>query len=113
MAVIVSTPNPVGLLTAINNAIKRKRVVTWSYDTDGDFTHTAEQWKNRAWLRPRVEEDRRLILNIVAPRETTLSTTTYAIYHGRFIEMLLSHFDGEFTRISATALPTSNDSVRG
>lgn len=28
----------------------------------------------------------------------------YGIYHGRFIEMLLSHFDDSFSNASATAL---------
>jgi hypothetical protein len=113
MAVIISTENPQELLTAIKQAIKQNRITTWSYDTDGDFTHTAEQWKNKAWLSPRVEDDGRLILNILTPRATALSSTIYAIYHGRFIEMVLSHFDQKSTRASATALPTGNDSVRG
>lgn len=113
MAVIVSTSDPQGLLAAIKKNINQNVVATWSYDTDGDFTHTAEQWKNKAWLRPRVEDDGRLVMNILTPRSATLSTTIYAIYHGRFIEMLLAHFDGKFTRASATAMPTSNDSIRG
>lgn len=113
MAIIISTEDPQELLTAIKEAIRRKRVATWSYDTDGDFTHTAVQWKDKAWLRPRLEDEGRLVLNILAPSATTLSSTVYAIYHGRFIEMVLSHFDSQFTRASATALPTSKDSVGG
>jgi len=113
MAIIISTEDPHGLLAAIKEAITQNLVATWSYDKDGDFTHTAEQWKNKAWLRPRVEDDGRLILNILTPRATTLSSIHYAIYHGRFIEMLLSHFDQKFTRAGATALPTSRDVVKG
>ena len=30
----------------------------------------------------------------------------YGIYHGRFIEMLLNHFDKRFTEASATANPS-------
>jgi hypothetical protein len=87
-------------------------VRTWSYDSDGDFTHTAEQWNKKAWLRPR-EEDDRLILNVLTPRSTTLSKLLYAIYHGRFIEMLLNHFDGKFKRASASAFASSGDVVKG
>jgi hypothetical protein len=93
-------------------AIDEDRVRTWSYDGDGDFTHTAEQWKNKAWLRPR-EEDDRLILNVLAARGQPLSKLLYGIYHGRFIEMLLTHFDEKFTRTSASALATSGDRVKG
>jgi hypothetical protein len=112
MAITVYTANPKDLLAAIKQAINDDRVRTWSYDSEGDFTHTAEQWKDNAWLRPR-EEEARLILNVLAPRSKTLSKTTYGIYHGRFIEMLLTHFDGKFTRASASALASSGDVVKG
>ncbi len=112
MAITVHTDNPRDLLVAIKRAINENRVRTWSYDTDGDFTHTAEQWRSKAWLRPR-EEDHALVLSILTPRGTKLSTELYAIYHGRFIEMLLAHFDGMFRRAAASAMPESNDVVAG
>jgi hypothetical protein len=111
MAVNISTADPMGLLKAIKLAIDSEQVRTWSYDTDGDFTHTAEQWKNKAWLRPR-EEEGFLILNILAPSKANISTTVYAVFHGRFIEMLLSHFDTEFKRASASAFPVKPDRVK-
>lgn len=112
MAVTVSTNDPAGLLAAIKAAINGEEVRTWSYDTDGDFTHTAEQWKNKAWLRPRLEEGC-LVLNILAPRASNMSTTVYAVYHGRFVEMLLTHFDSKFKRAEASALPIRPDKVKG
>jgi predicted nucleic acid-binding protein len=36
---------------------------------------------------------------------------TYAVYHGRFIEMLLTHFDLKFTQARASALPETGDIV--
>jgi hypothetical protein len=78
----------------------------------GSFTHTADQWKGRAWLRPEVKDDR-IVFNIIPPRTKAISTRVYGVYHGRFIEMLLCHFDSEFTRAWATATPTTGDSVRG
>jgi hypothetical protein len=45
------TDNPSGLLAAFKKAIDKGHVATWAYDHDGDFTHTATQWKNSAWLR--------------------------------------------------------------
>jgi hypothetical protein len=112
MAVIVKTENPRSLLSAIKKAIDDNAIETWSYDADGDFTHTADQWERRAWLRPSVREDR-LVFNIIPPRTRSISRAVYGIYHGRFIEMLLNHFDNRFTDAVATALPTAADRIRG
>ncbi len=110
MAIFVGTEDPPGLLAALRQAIDDGRVRTWVYDSDGDFTQTAEQWKARAWLRPRQEQGR-VVFNIIAPGQTTLSTTVYAVYHGRFIEMLLMHFDRKLARATASSLATKNDAV--
>ena len=111
MAVVVKTENPSHLLSAIKKAIDEDDIQTWSYDADGDFTHIADQWTRRAWLRPRVREDR-LVFNIISPRDRNITRVVYGIYHGRFIEMLLNHFDKRFTEASATALPTGADRVK-
>lgn len=110
MAVRIYTGNPKTLLEKIKKAIDKKHIITWSYDDDGDFTHTADQWKNRAWLKPFLGKDS-LDLGILNPKETKISTPVYAIYHGRFIEMVLTHFDEDFTTAYATALPEKIDSV--
>lgn len=111
MAIIVDTANPKGLLSEIKQAIAASKVVTWSCDEDGYFSHTAEQWKYHAWFRAKIEEGR-LVFNIVPPQGKIISRVDYGVYHGRFIEMLLSHFDESFRDASATAMPTSNDRVR-
>jgi hypothetical protein len=103
MAVIV--------LSAVKKAIDEGKVETWSYDSDGDFTHTADQWERRAWFRPLMHEGR-IVFNILPPRVRTITRVVYGIYHGRFIEMLLNHFDERFTEVSATALPTAADRTR-
>jgi hypothetical protein len=36
----------------------------------------------------------------------------YAVYHGRFIEMLLAHFDEQMSGAAATAMPTTADVVK-
>jgi hypothetical protein len=111
MAVIVKTEDPQRLLAAIKRAIDDGDIATWTYDEDGDFTHTRPQWSNRAWLHPRVREDG-LVFNIVPPHARSISRTVYGIYHGRFIEMLLNHFDERFTEAWATALPVRGDRTR-
>ena len=101
MALTIKTDNPMGLLTAIKKAIDVNTIVTWAYDNDGDFTHTPEQWVNKAWLRPKVETGELKFL-IIAPKDTNLTKVVSGIYHGRFIEMLTSHFETKFSTATAT-----------
>lgn len=110
MAVIVYTSNPSTLLQSIKSAISEAKVETWSTDADGDFTHSPEQWRLKAWFRPKIADDR-LVFRILSPKNVRMSRVTYAVYHGRFIEMLLNHFDTKFQRAIATALPTEGDQV--
>src|SRR5579864_407216 len=110
MAVRVSTSQPSALLSAIKKAIDEKRVETWAYDSDGDLTHTPIQWYRKAWLRPSIQTGA-LVLNILNPQGINMSKEVYGVYHGRFIEMLLAHFDQNFTTADATALASVADCV--
>jgi hypothetical protein len=111
MAIRFETTTPKKLLAAFKKAIDDGKVVTWSYDGDGDFTHTAQQWKSLAWLRPRIKEGEELTLTILKPRDSKISSEVYAIYHGRFIESMLVHCDSLFTNAVATAFPADGDVV--
>lgn len=97
-------------MTTFKKAIDDRRVLTWSYDKNGDLTHSADQWKNLAWFRPVVQADR-ITLYIMAPKNGKISKKVYAIYHGRVIESMLAHCDQLFTSGSATALAHAGDSV--
>jgi hypothetical protein len=110
MAVRVFCDNPTELLGKIKKAIREAEVETWLLDSDGDFTHSPAQWKNKAWFRASVETDR-IVFYIFGRKAERMSKEIYAIYHGRFIEMLLAHFDTKFSRATATALPTGRDYV--
>ena len=110
MALYFETNDPPKLLNEFKKAIKEGKVVTWSYDKDDDFTHTPEQWKNQAWLRPKVETGR-LAFYILRPENSSVTSLAYAIYHGRFIESMLLHCDNLFAEGRATALPAGNDNV--
>jgi hypothetical protein len=112
MAVIVHVPDPQTLLDAIRAAARAGKFSTWSMDADGDFTHSAEQWKLKAWFRPKVSEGR-IIFSILTPQKKDMTKGIYAAYHGHFIELLLIHFDAQFQRAEATALPVEGDQVRG
>ena len=109
MAIIIKTTSPTELLAAIKTSINGDKIQTWSYDSAGDFTHTPEQWQYEAWLRPQILPGE-LRFGILGRKNKELSTVIYGIYHGRFIEMLLSHFDKQFSSAHATAQKTSPDS---
>jgi hypothetical protein len=109
MAIYFETKTPKKLLAAYKKAIDDGHVTTWSYDSDGDFTHTAEQWKNEAWLRPKIEEGTMLVFHILAPEASEMSSAVYAIYHGRFIESMLTHCDALFSVGRASAMPDEGD----
>lgn len=110
MAILFETNNADALLKKFKRAIDEKHIVTWVYDKDGDFTHATEQWKNLAWLRPK-QTSSGLTMIILCPQNQPISTETYAIYHGRFIESMLAHCDTLFVNASATAVPSSGDVV--
>jgi hypothetical protein len=100
MALTIKTNSPSDLLKAIKAAIDAKQTVTWSYDKDDDFTHTPDQWKNKAWLRPKVEVGELKFL-VVAPKDVQLTKAVSGVYQGRFIEMLVTHFETKFSTITA------------
>ena len=111
MAIIVLTHgDPKGLLDAIKEGIDNKRIRTWQYDEDGDFTHAREQWRFEAWLRPAIH-GKELRFTIFPPSDEEVSVETYAIYHGRFVEMILAHFDRLFVFAVSSALPQYGDVV--
>lgn len=111
MAIHFRTTTPKKLLAEFKKAIDGGKVVTWSYDADGDFTHTAQQWKSLAWLRPKVKLGEDLTFTILKPRNLKVSSEVYAVYHGRFIEAMLVHCDSLFIDAVATALPADGDIV--
>lgn len=110
MALEFSTSRPRSLLAKFKKGIDDGHVVTWSYDIDGDFTHTPDQWNSQAWLRPLVKEGA-LLFTILPPQDKKISKIVYAVYHGRFLESMLSHCDDDFDSAVATAQAEMGDKV--
>ena len=102
MAIIVNTNNPEHMLSKIKEAIDNGKIDTWNYDADGDFTHTPKQWIDTAWLRPVVASGS-LIFGLIGKRNDQMTKVIYAVYHGRFVEMLLTHFDDDFSAANTTS----------
>ncbi|MDM8524426.1 hypothetical protein QUF80_13745 [Desulfococcaceae bacterium HSG8] len=109
MAVILYAEEPRWLLNSIYEELGDNEIEMWECDNEGDLTHSSSQWRNFAWMRPKIRKGR-LIFNIIAG-EDIVSKRVYGVYHGRLIEMLLTHFDVDIDRLYATSLPASGDVV--
>ena len=110
MAIFVTVDNPASFVQDIKKGIDEKTIQTWEYDSDGDFTHSPDQWKNSAWIRPH-EEAKRVVFGIVDRKDRNSSVVEYAVFHGRFVEMLLEHFDSRCEEISVSPMGTSYDII--
>lgn len=107
----IHTDDPHRLIERINEAINKNQILTWIVDSDGDYTHSLSQWKECAWMRCKYDALDPTILRfvIIEPRTQKLSKAVYGVYHGRFAEMLLTHFDTSITSLSISPLLTSYD----
>lgn len=110
MAIVVKASMPRELLRAIRNAIDNASVENWEYDADGDFTYLEGLYKHQAWFSARVGIGR-LTFNMVGRKDASVSVGLYAFYHGRFVEMLLRHFDDDFDDVRVTASAASGDLI--
>lgn len=111
MSIYVRSSNPQKLVNDINEKIENSSINTWSVDKDGDYTHTAQQWQFHAWIHPIIEPER-VVFAIWGRVKENLSVVDYAVYHGRFVEMLLSHFDQQCTKIEVSSLASGYDNVK-
>ncbi|MCR5152560.1 MAG: hypothetical protein K6A98_05340 [Prevotella sp.] len=100
MAIFVTTGNPESLLNDIRDSIEKQNVQTWSVDVQGDFTHVS-QWKEKAWFRAYVRT-KRLVFGLIGRKDEAMTKMVYGLYHGRFSEMLLTHFDANIEDLNLT-----------
>lgn len=106
MAERAFTDDAEGLLARIYELVDQGHIRTWKYNREGYFTHTPSdgQWTQKAWFWPEAESDKLRFL-IVRAKGVSLTREVYAVYHGRFIEMLIAHVPEYFTGASATPNP--------
>lgn len=102
----VETANPQQLVEQIKKAITEKSIVTWSLDSDGDFNPTQDQWEGKAWMRVKTKDSEPNILYvaIIESRKVKMTRSIYGVFHGRFSEMLLTHFDTDIVSLSISPL---------
>ena len=99
------------LIEMINDAISHGRIKSWIVDSEGDYTRSDDSWKERAWMRYLQDEDdpNHLWFVIVQPKDQSISKAVYGVYHGRFAEMLLTHFDTFISDLGISPLLTDHD----
>ena len=104
MAIIIQTDHPDLLLDTIYEGIDRK-IDKWSRTNDGRITHGSLLWKNEAFFKPQIwVDDSELRFGLVKRKDRRhITASLYTMYHVRFIEFLLNHFDTDFSRVAATA----------
>lgn len=115
MAITFNTTDPAGLLKAIEDGIKNGDIDTWVKHTSEKidyFTHAekSKQWHKKAFLKAYVDKDNsQLKFGIHGLKDVKLKRIYYAVYHGRFIQMVLDHFEKKFTDANASSKKTAID----
>ncbi len=111
MAIIIQTDHPDLLLDKIYEAIDNKKADKWNRTSDGRLTYGALLWRNEAFFKPQIWVDENELRFGLLKRKDRKHITTklYTTFHAKLIEMLLSHFDSDFRRITATAAKTEPD----
>lgn len=103
MTLIVKTASPRTLISRIEKAIHSGDVTSWEIGNDGKYTHktTTGQWYQAAWLQPEVGQGQVKFV-LLNPNDVACPVPEVrGVYEGRFIEMLITHFDSSSTAISA------------
>lgn len=111
MALVVASPDPNGCLRSLK-AFVDTHIYGWTCDSDGDFTQTDPNWRNRAWLRPRIGSGT-ITFTIVPPARTKVTAGVYASFHAAFVDLLLRTVDQKFNDVRVTALADKGDALVG
>lgn len=110
MSITVYTRTPRKLIRLIKEGIESGNISTWTMDDDGDFTHSPTQWKNKGWMTvAQYIPSESVTFGIIGRKYSEVTPSEYAVYHGRFAEMLLSHFEALISDIHISAHPTQYD----
>ncbi len=110
--ITVITKRPFTLLRNLNEAIDNLEIRSWGYDKDYDYTHKPLQWRFRAWFRPRVTKGEKIEFIIIGNTNHRTTIEDFAVYHGRFAEMLIMHVNKYISKIEITPVPSNKDLIK-
>jgi len=109
MSIRVKTKNATALLTAIDEAIADGTVTSWTVDDDGDYSLTDDDWADAGWMKPTINSDTEIVLNILGVKDQDMTTGAFATLHSQFIDMLLMEFDSKFDEATITSQRDGDD----
>src|ERR1039457_6149559 len=98
MPITIMTDLAEPLLDAIHEGIEDRTIRTWKNKATkkGDiFMYKAEQYADLACLKAVVKNDM-LLINIGKVDNQPISKELKGIYFGRFVQMITSHFYGQY-----------------
>lgn len=100
MAILIRTKHAQSIINRLKEQINNNQIPTWAYDSEGDFMFIDAPVV--AWMRPVVGSNR-LDFYIVGRKDMEISVEEYALFHSRFVEMLLTYFSQECTYMLVTS----------
>lgn len=111
MAIIIQTDQPDLLLDRIYEKIDTKKADKWIRTTDGRLTYGSLLWRNEAFFKPQIWIDENQLRFGLLKRKDRKHITSrlYTAFHSKLIEMLLTHFDGDFRNVTVTSTKTEPD----
>lgn len=109
--ITVETRRPYTLVRRMKELIDEGVIETWSYDDDGDFTHLPPQWRNKAWFHAVRYKGEKVEFRMIPNSKRLISREVYAIYHGRFVEMLMAHLSRYCINIFVSPVPDNKDRI--
>jgi len=103
MKIIVYTDNAKGLYDSINYKIKKGELKTWEIKLASNnevlYNHSPEQWSDRVLLMPN-DHIHGIVINTKSwSDQPTPDEATKGYIIGRFVEILMVHFRGYFTKL--------------
>ena len=114
MAIIIKLKGKTAhdIVDSIDKMIESGEIRVWEKDDEGDYTHSSSQWREKSWFRRILNKDdnREIKFGIIGNKHVEMTRTLYAIYHGRFTEMLLTYFDRDIEEFRITPMKDPQDS---
>ena len=100
MAILIRTKHAQSIICRLKEQINNNQIPSWAYDDDGDFM--SMDGSVVAWMRPVVKSNR-LDFYVIGRKDMEISIEEYAVFHSRFVEMLLTYFFHECTYMLVTS----------
>lgn len=100
------------LANRIADTIRGNVISDWIIDGEDDITLSNAQWRHKSWMRIKMSQtnNRQLYVAMIGSANAFITGPMYAVYHSKYVEMLLRYFDTEIENfVVSSALTTGVD----